>query len=380
VSAAGTQVALSAYASDILRDNLFNQSEASGTVRTGAVRHTLLAGVELGSQRTGNYRRTGYFDGTTTSATVSVSEPTVSLPVEFRQSATDADNRVLVRTTSAYLQDQLVLGSAVQVVVGVRVDRFALDFTNRRTAAGLSRTDRMVSPRVGLVFKPIEPLSLYGNASVSHLPSAGDQFGSLTASTQALEPERFTNREVGAKWDPLPALSLTLAAYRLDRTNTSAPDPADASRLVQTGRQRSQGIELGASGNLTPRWQVQGGFAVQRAEITDRTSAAAPGARVPLVPRRSGALWNRYDFTPRLGAGLGLIHQGESYAAIDNTVTLPAFTRADAALFALLDEGVRLQLNVENLRNARYYATSHGNNNILPGAPRSLRVSVSTGF
>jgi len=380
VNAAGTQVALSAYASGTFRDNLFNQTEATGAVSTGVIRHQLLAGVEVGSQGTNNYRSTGYFNGTATSASVPFANPTVSLPVQYRQSASDADNRVVVRTTSAYVQDQLALGASLRAVVGVRVDRFALDFTNNRAVAPLARTDRMVSPRVGLVYKPSEPVSLYANASVAHLPGSGDQFASLTATTQTLAPERFMNREVGVKWDPTSRLSLTVAAYQLDRTNSAAPDPANAARLLQTGRQRSEGVELAASGSVTSRWQVQGGMAVQRAEIVERTSAAGAGARVPLVPRRSGALWNRYDLTSRFGAGLGLIHQGDSFAAIDNAVTLPAFTRADAALFALLGEGLRLQVNLENLGNVRYYATSHGNNNIQPGAPRSVRVTLSTGF
>ena len=68
------------------------------------------------------------------------------------------------------------------------------------------------------------------------------------------------------------------------------------------------------------------------------------------------------------------------YAAIDNTVTLPAFTRWDGALFVALPHRTRAQLNVENLLDSRYYATSQGNNNIMPGAPRSLRLGISTGF
>ena len=81
-----------------------------------------------------------------------------------------------------------------------------------------------------------------------------------------------------------------------------------------------------------------------------------------------------------LGIGLGLIHQGASYAAIDNSVTLPGFTRADAALYARLVRGVRTQLNVENLFDARYYATSQGNNNIMPGATRTVRLSLAADF
>ena len=92
------------------------------------------------------------------------------------------------------------------------------------------------------------------------------------------------------------------------------------------------------------------------------------------------SLWNRYKFLPRLGGGVGVIHQTRTYAAIDNAVTLPEFTRVDAAAYIGVTSNVRLQLNVENLLDEHYYPTSQGNNNIMPGAPRSLRLGISTGF
>jgi len=92
------------------------------------------------------------------------------------------------------------------------------------------------------------------------------------------------------------------------------------------------------------------------------------------------SLWNRYQFLPRLGGGVGIIHQTRTYAAIDNAVTLPEFTRVDAAAYFGVTRTVRLQLNVENLLDGQYYPTSQGNNNIMPGAPRSLRLGISTEF
>ena len=107
------------------------------------------------------------------------------------------------------------------------------------------------------------------------------------------------------------------------------------------------------------------------------TSAAAAGATVPLVPRQTISVWNRYQLVPRLGAGIGVVHQTKMFAAIDNTVTLPGFTRVDAAAFVTFTQALRAQLNLENVLSERYYPTSHGNNNIAPGAPRSLRVSLT---
>ena len=375
----GAEVAINAYNNRMVRDNVFNQTDVTLGVGTGPVWHTLLVGAEIGRQGTDNFRNTGYF-GTATSIRVPFSTPTTTTTPEFRQSATDADNRLDAVVGSVYLQDQLTLSSKVQAIIGARYEQFALDYRNNRSDDELSRTDRMVSPRVGLVVKPVEPLSLYGSYSVSYLPSSGDQFASLTATTQALEPEQFTNREVGAKWDVGAALSLTGAVYRLDRTNTRAIDPLDPSRSVQTGVQRTTGWEVGAVGRPMPRWEMAGGFASQRARVTSPTASAPEGRTVPLVPASTVSLWNKVGVTRRLAAGLGVVYQGKSYTSIDNTVTLPAFTRADAALYFGITDESRVQVNVENLFDAEYYATSHGNNNIMPGAPRSLRVSLVTGF
>ena len=375
VSEDGAEVALSAYNNATDRRSLFTQTDLAYTLGTGRVRQTLLVGAELSRQRSDNYRTTGFFDGTSTSRFVPFASPTVSPTVEYVQRPGDANNRVDANVVAFYAQNQLFLGSHWQAIVGVRYDRFDLSFHDNRGGEDLVRLDAMISPRVGLVYKPVEPVSLYGSYSVSHLPGSGDQFASLTPTTRALEPEGFTNREIGLKWDLRPALSVTAAWYRLDRTNTAAPDPNSITRLVQTGRQRSTGYEIGLAGNFTDAWQVAAGYASQEATILSQTSSAEAGATVPLVPRETFSLWNRYQLVPRLGAGLGVIHQTSMFAAIDNTVTLPGFTRVDAAAFVTLTPSMRAQLNVENLLDERYYPTSHGNNNIGPGAPRTVRVS-----
>jgi catecholate siderophore receptor len=380
VDAAGASLKLSGYNNRILRDNLINQTDLTGTLSTGHVSHTLLAGAELSHQRTSNYRATGYFNsGLSSSLTVPFSDPSLATSVAFRQSPTDADNNSHADVGALYVQDQVTLTSMLQAIAGVRVERFAQYFHNNRTNEDLQRDDHLVSPRLGLIFKPAEPVSIYGTSSIAYLPSSGDQFSSLTVTTETLEPERFRNLEVGAKWDANDQLSLTAAAYRLDRTNSQAPDPVTPGRIVQTGARRSTGYELGASGRLSDAWSMIAGYSVQRAVITATTTAAPAGATLQLVPHHTISLWNRYDLSPSFGAGLGIVHQASMYAAIDNTVVLPAFTRLDGGLFFTVTRGLHAQLNVENLANRLYYPTSQGNNNIMPGAPRTLKLSLSTG-
>jgi catecholate siderophore receptor len=382
VDTSGTQVTLQGYNNATDRVNLFNQTDLTGTLLTGAVRHTVLAGAELSRQRTDNYRNTGYFNGsaTATSTAVPFASPTNAVNIAFRQSATDADNHVRADVGALYVQDQVELSPRWQAIAGVRVDAFTVRYHNNRNDQDLERYDRLVSPRGGLIFKPVTEASLYASYGVSHLPSSGDQFSSLTATTQTLEPERFRNYELGAKWDVQPRLAVTGALFRLDRSNSTAPDPTNPQRTIQTGAQRSTGFELGVTGDVTSAWQLVGGFSAQHARITSRTAAGAEGASVPLVPRSTFSIWNRVQVAPLVAVGAGAVHQARMYAALDNSVTLPAFTRYDGALYVSLPLQTRAQLNVENLFDTRYYATSHGNNNIMPGAPRTLRLSLIAEF
>ena len=376
ISANASTYALSAYRNETGRRNAFSQSELVVRRQHGRAEQTLVAGSELGAQRTTNFRETGYVDGTATSRQVSLASPTVSLPLTFRQSVSDADNTAIASIAAGFVQHQLDLGRRLQTTLGVRWDRVAIHVDNHRTGEMRRRTDVLASPRAGVVLKPSEQFSFYGSFSTSALPSAGDQFSSLDATSETLAPERFTNREVGLKWDVRREVSLTAALYRLDRTNTRSADPNVPGRIVQTGAQRSSGVELGIAGAIA-RWQFTGSWTSQGARIRSATTAAAAGATVPLVPGHSMALWNRLQLQRRLGVGLGLVRQGASYAAIDNRVTLPAFTRWDGAVYLQATREVRVQGNIENLLGATYFATSQGNNNILPGAPRTLRLSMT---
>ena len=375
-----SQVALTAYNNATDRVNVFNQTDVTYRGATGGLRHTILFGAEVGRQLTDNFRNTGFFNNTATSILVPFDSPTTSTPVTFRQSATDADNHIRTNVAAIYAQDQIELSRHVDVVAGLRYDRFDLQYHNNRNADMLDRVDDLVSPRAGVVVKPVDTLSFYTSYSVSYLPSSGDQFSSLTTITEQVEPEKFNNYEVGAKWDVRPALALTAAVYRLDRTNTRSTDPNDPTRIVQTGSQRTNGFELGLNGQLTSAWRIAGGYAYQDAFVTSATTAARAGAQVGQVPHQTLSLWNQYQFLPRFAAGVGIVHRTDMFAAIDNTVTLAGYTRADAAAFLTLTPRLRLQANVENLFDANYFVNADSNTNISPGTPRSLRVAMTTTF
>jgi catecholate siderophore receptor len=387
VNAAGTTVTLFAYNDTLKRKNLFSQTDLIVESDLGGLSHTLLLGFELGRQDTLAQRRNGFFQPADTgSIQVPLSAPTVSRPVIYRGVNTNAartpsaNNEGDASIFAVYAQEQLKITDQLEIVAGLRYERFELDILNRNNGQTFSRTDDLFSPRLGLVFKATPALSLYAGYSRSFLPSAGDQFASLDLTSEALRPERFDNYEVGAKWEPVPGLLATLAVYQLHRTNTRATDPA-TNLTVLTGAQRSRGLEIGLERNISDKWQVSGGYALQEAEITRATTACPTGAcDVPLVPRHQFSLWNRYNLNKRLGFGLGVIARSKSFASTSNSVTLPSYVRADAAVFYELTDGVEAQVNVENVLGANYFPTAHNDNNIAPGAPTTARATLRFRF
>lgn len=380
VTADKASVSISSYNNDTQRNNIFNQTDVTFSASTGSVRHNFLAGAEFGRQLTDNFRNTGFFNNSTTTILAPLSNPVVKTPITYRQSATDADNHIRTNLGATYVQDQIELNRYLQVVTGVRLDYFDLQFHNNRNGQDLRRIDRLVSPRAGVIVKPVTALSIYANYGVAYLPSSGDQFSSLTSVTQQVKPEKFNNYEFGAKWDVRRNLSLTTALYRQDRTNTRATDPNDPTRILQTGSQRTNGYELGLNGFVTSKWSIAGGYAYQDAFISSATVSAVKGAQVALVPHHSFSLWNNYKVHPRLALGLGLINRSDMFAAVDNAVILPGYTRADAAVFFSITEKWRLQANLQNLFGTQYYLNADGNNNISPGASRGGRVALIARF
>ena len=382
VDPTGTTVPVAAYNQATDRENLLNQTDVVFDFDTGPVRHTLLAGLELGRQETDTLRLTGSSTavGLPPLGNVPVANPRYAGPLFFNAAPTDADNRSVVENVALYFQDQLQLLPKLQLILGARFDHFDVDLRNNTTATTLRSTDNLVSPRAGLIFKPVETVALYASYTLSYIPRAGEQLASLSAANASLDPEEFQNLEVGAKWDVNTRLSLTAAAYQLDLSNQAIADPLAPTTLILVDGQRVHGIELGATGRLTEGWSITGGYAWQEGETREDNGAILSGTPIQQLPRHSFSLWNRYDFNSTWGVGLGIIYRDEIFAAADNAVTLPSFVRFDAAVFYRINDHLRAQLNIENLLDKDYYATAHNKNNITPGSPLAVRLGITARF
>lgn len=373
-------VALLAHNSRMRRQNTSSQTDLGWSWDQGAVQHRLLAGVELSRQAGDNRRETGFFAGGATTLYLPVSQPSTSVPLSWRSRPGDPDSRSTARQIALYLQDQIRFAPQWQATLGLRHDRLAVDmqdFAQNRTP---SSRDRLWSPRAALLWQPQEQLSLYLGTSVGYAPRAGEQLIGLNQNNQALRPEQFVNHELGARWRVRAGLEASAVFYQLDRRDVSVEDTATNTQTFIDG-QRTRGLELGLSGSWRPGWQLMGAYAWQDSRVRAALSPAAPaGAVMPHVPRHSLSLWNRVALGPQWALGLGASLRGMVFASADDSVRLPGYARMDAALYYTPSPGLRLQANVENLLDRRYHAFAHSNNNIMPGAPRTLRLALTTAF
>jgi catecholate siderophore receptor len=307
-----------------------------------------------------------------------------------RNTATDIYNQAI------YFQDQIYLNEQFQIIAGLRYDKFKTKFNDSVTPANSATiNDQFISPRVGLVYKPIEPVSLYTNYSLSYLPRTGEQLTSLTSSIKSFDPEKFTNIEAGIKYDLLQSFSISSAIYRLERSRMAISDPSSPStNIIIVDGQVTKGFELGFAGKLFDAHSMYGGYTYQDAEITSaqlikKGTSPNPdekilsGTLLGHVPKHTFSLWNKYEFNETWSAALGVVSRSDMYAATPTTLTavnLPGYTRLDAAIYANINKQTKLQLNIENLLDKTYYQSAHNNYNIMYGHPLTARATVTYTF
>jgi len=373
-------VKISGYYDNTQRQNFFNQTDLTYNFKTGSISHKLLTGLEIGLQENENYRVNA-----TSDPSVSASNPFAVLifnSSRSRNTSTDISNQAI------YLQDQIYLNDQFQIIAGLRYDKFKTKFNDSVFPSNSANVnDQFLSPRVGLVYKPIEPVSLYTNYSLSYLPRTGEQLTSLTSSIKSFDPEKITNIEAGIKYDLLQSFSISSAIYRLERSNMTITDPSNSLNTIIVDGQVTKGFELGVAGKLFDSYSMYGGYTYQDAEITKNqgtgTTQITSGTSLGHVPEHTFSLWNKYEMNETWSAALGVLSRSDMFAATPTTSTavkLPGYARLDAAIYANINKQTKLQLNIENLLDKTYYQSAHNNNNIMYGYPLTARATLTYTF
>jgi len=378
-SVTGNQVQLAGYADETDRENFFNQTDLLLNIDTGPLKHKIITGVEISRQVTKQQRDYAYFGGgSSKTAMVNIFDPVYRGAINFRRDIGTKSHSHSTSTAGVYIQDHIELHPMVHVTAGVRYDRFEQDSRDRQTDSTIRSREDHISPRFGLILKPLKRLSVYGSWSMTHQPRSGDQLKSLSITNATLKAEKFINIEGGIKFDVLDNLSFTTAFFQLDRTNVILAGHTAGNTQLGKGT-RTRGVETGLQGQLTDKWNIMASYTYMEGSM-NANSASNAGNVLKETPKNMYAVWNRYDVTPWFGAAFGVVGRSQSFTKEDNTVALPAYTRVDAALYGKINKNLRMQVNIQNLFDTNYYVASHNNNNIMPGAPITARVTLVASF
>ncbi|MBH5323533.1 TonB-dependent receptor [Erythrobacter sp. JGD-13] len=398
-------VTLDGYVDTTQRQNLILSGNLISTFETGAISHTLMFGGEYINTSSDQDRFNAFWDTTQDDNEIfEITRPLalrggvgigfatdpagVTTTNDFTVDIND-DTRVDIDVFSLYIQDEIEVTDWLNVVVGGRFDSF--DITVNNVVAGEIRTrlDEEFSPRGGIIVKPIENVSIYASYSQTFLPRSGEQFANINGNADALDPDTFTNLEAGLKWDFASGLSLTAAIFEIEQ---SSPQPNDNDpETLDVIDSTIQGAELQLRGEVTEGWFISAGYSYLDGAQVD--AFGNEGLRPRELPENTFSIWNQVEVTDRLGIGLGLTHQGESFitngpitydagggASVTTRATLPAYTRIDASIFYEISDNLRAQVNVENLTDTTYFPNSHSTHQASVGAPLNARFAITARF
>ena len=363
------------YFSDGDYQRYIGNIDVVGEFKTGSIQHKLLLGTEYRQYiedprfQTGEpYPSINLFDP------VYVNTRFDKVPTFFRD-----DYYV---TWGFYLQDQIELLPNLKFLAGVRYDSYKQFPTEQNLGEpriDFEQTDTAWSPRVGIVYQPIEPISLYFSYSESFAPNFGS---SLNQVGEPFDPEKGRQFEVGVKADLNPNLNATLALFDIKKQNVLTTDPNNPDFSIPTGEQTSRGVELGITGEILPGWDIYASYTYLDAFISEDNTYEV-GNRLDNVPESSIGLWTKYEIQEGglrgLGFGLGLYYVGDRFGNLDNTIDLPSYFRTDLALYYERDNW-KAQINFRNLFDIDYEAGTSGGTSIAPGAPFSVSGTLSVEF
>lgn len=385
-------VAIDGYIDTNQRQNLILSGNLIGEFDTGGIGHTVIVGGEYIDTANNNDRFNAVFD----TAVAAGRRPDVEFfsavrPFPLRGGiGTLADGRTTrvgftslnddteadLTVFSAYIQDEVKIAEWLRLVLGARFDSFEITVLDNRTGTVRTRKDEEITPRLGLIVKPMENLSLYTSYSETFLPRSGDQFADINPPADALDPDTFSNLEAGVKWDIRPGLALTAAVFEIEQSSPQVADSNPATLDVIDSKIR--GIEAALQGQITDGWFLSAGYSYLDGEQQSRTGPT--GRRLRELPEHKFAIWNNFKATEQLGFGLGLTAQDDSFADNANTARLPAYARVDMAVFYDVSDNLRVQVNVENLFDELYFPFAHSADELSVGAPLNARLTISGRF
>ncbi|MEM6426603.1 MAG: TonB-dependent siderophore receptor, partial [Cyanobacteria bacterium P01_D01_bin.128] len=362
---------------EVVNETYALQTNVIGEFTTGSINHTLLFGVDLARYqlRSESYTNFGL------RVPINIFDPIYNaVPRPERPDTLISGETIDTNSLLVYLQDQIELLNGLSLVAGLSYETIDQTTTALPTQTVSTLADSAFSPRVGLVYQPLENIALYASYARSFLPNAA-----ITAAGDPLEPETGEGFEVGVKAEWLNRrLLTTLTYFNLTKRNVATADPNVPRASVATGEQQSQGVELDIIGEILPGWDIIASYSYIDATVT-QDNRVEIGNRLPGVPEHSVSLWTTYEIQTGdlagLGFGIGVNWVDSRQGDLDNSFNLDSYFLTDAALSYRRDNW-QFALNLKNLFDVNYIAGTPRTRTrgLEPGEPFTVIGSIRYQF
>ena len=384
-------VKLDGYLDPTERQNLILNASLVNEFNNGSTSGTVLVGLEFVDTDNKNYRYNTFFNNRagsdageptdqqifniTRPLDISVTSAGLASTVDYTtdlKSSSESD----ITVTSLYLQGDIDFSDDWKMIIGGRLDNFDITVTDIKKSQDLSRKDDMFSPRFGVIYKPVDNMSLYVSYSESFLPRSGEQYKKLDASGATLDPDVYENTEIGYKYDINDVLIFSAAIF--DSKSTRAEKDNETGEMNEVRGLEVEGVEIELSGDIDDQNNLTFGY-------TSLNGVTSKGAKQPReLPDQMLSLWYSYQANETIGFALGITHQGESFIKdTSNGSTgpaLPDYTRVDFALYINASDNDVVRIHVENLSDELYFPHSHSTHQASVGESLSARISYSRRF
>lgn len=349
-----------------------NQTDLLARFNTGGVEHALVTGADF--TRENNVRNTR----TAPNMLTTLFDPNPDDVFTGTISESPIVGDVTANSQAVYVFDTAKLGRKWELNGGLRWDRFDADGITT-TGTPVSRVDRMLSGRAGVVFKPAQQGSIYASYGTSLNPSL-EGLSYNTANT-VIDPEKTYTVEAGSKWDFFGGrMLLSGAVFRVEKQNARTPGvlPGDPPQVLE-GKQRVDGVELSVEGNITRAWQLLAGYTFLDSTTIDSNVPAEIGKELVNTPPNSFNVWSTYRLSSGIHFGGGARFVDRRFGNTINTRLVDAYWTFDAMASYPLTDHIDLKLNLYNLTD-KFYFDRIGGGHIVPGPGRAAMLSTSFRF
>lgn len=355
-------------------DGVYVQQELSSLFNTGSIKHSMLIGAEYSQQNKDEI----LWQGQKTTTDLYNPELEYWAPINTATTKAKNNNTNEYKNFGLYFQDLVSLNDQVKVLLGLRYDDLSQHRNDLNKKQIVDRTDHTWSPRIGVVYQPVNALSLYASYNQSFQPLA-DAFTVYNNSAD-LKPTETKNLEVGAKWDINDNLNVTMAVFEMTQSNITNKDPNDDNLGVIIGEQKTQGVELSLTGQLTNQLSILAGYSYMNGKIENSTQGFN-GNHSALTPNNTANVWLKYQLNDHWYTAIGGRSESSRFSAPDNLNVLPGYAVLNAAV-GYKNDNYDVNFNINNLLDREYFVSGHSgaNDSNMMGDPLNIQMALRYRF